>query len=377
MKKEIFFLVLIALIGTGCETTQPRRGYEAEVITEYVAGKDKEESPVTEEPAKEPPFAKKPENTQPAAVEKPEISEEEIAIAKEVEQLRENALEKYRKNRDSESAIKDLELALSNKPGKEQEAQVRRDLSTLYTLHALRFAHQKKFEESLPLFEKAAEADPSNAFVFMEKGATLRKMGKEAEAVAAFDKAIELNPEYHQALNARGLIRLNQGKYEEAGKDFDAALKLKPKFSWAVINRGLVYEKTGKLCKALECYEKAVKLAPDNGLAYNNRGWAYFQQKKYSLAIRDLTKAMELSPDLDLVYLNRASAFVMAGLTDRAVEDYEAFLDMFPKHSKAPEIKEWLENNRPHEHAPAEEHKEKPEAPAKMPPDENTENPGK
>ena len=276
-------------------------------------------------------------------------TEENIKAAKKahnVKTLIDSAREKYKASGNPHDAIEELTKALELEPVGEQEVEVRRRLANACTLYGRRLAHQKKYDESMPFFKRAWEADPENSFIYMEYGVTLYEMGKIAEAVEAYDKAIKLKPDYHQAYNARGLIKLDEGKEEEALKDFDKALEIRPDHVWSLVNKGLILDRAGKTDEAIKLFDKAIQLDSRNGLAYSKRGWAHHQKENYHNAVVDYTRAIELGADLDIAYLNRASAFAAQGAMHKAIADYHTFLDQFPGHPRAEEIRKWLEEHK-------------------------------
>lgn len=89
----------------------------------------------------------------------------------------------------------------------------------------------QKFDEALTHFEAAARERPSDARVHFNLGATLHKLGRNAEAKQALTKAEELDGKHeftNQIQYNRGTIAAGEGLRDEAMKAFRRALRADP-----------------------------------------------------------------------------------------------------------------------------------------------------
>jgi tetratricopeptide (TPR) repeat protein len=78
---------------------------------------------------------------------------------------------------------------------------------------------KNRYEESLPLLEKAITLDPGSAEAAFQLGKTLSKFGRESAAIRALQQAIQNNPDYAEPHYLLSRIYLNQGREEEAVRE--------------------------------------------------------------------------------------------------------------------------------------------------------------
>jgi tetratricopeptide (TPR) repeat protein len=87
-------------------------------------------------------------------------------------------------------------------------------------LHLSKFLWQKnRFEESLPLAQRATELNPNSAEAYCMLGRILDKLGQTEPAVKALQRSIQVDPKYAEAHYLLSRILLKQGKQEEAEKE--------------------------------------------------------------------------------------------------------------------------------------------------------------
>ncbi len=100
----------------------------------------------------------------------------------------------------------------------------------------------------------------SDAEMRNNKGVTLEKAGKYAEAIKAYDQAIKLNPKYIEAWNNKGVALYNLERYEVSIRVYDQAIKLDPNDADVWYNKGIALEKLGKYEEANKCFKKSKEL---------------------------------------------------------------------------------------------------------------------
>lgn len=135
------------------------------------------------------------------------------------------------------------------------------------------FLSNGKSVEAIASLEKAVQADPTNASLFLAQGNLLDKAGQPEKAAESYKKAIALKSDYFDAYYNLGAMYFNQGaelankandippkefaKYEQAKKKFDAIFKqaqpflekaweLNPKDNSTMSSLKQVYLRTGE-----------------------------------------------------------------------------------------------------------------------------------
>lgn len=99
----------------------------------------------------------------------------------------------------------------------------------VYNLLAAISRREGRWEEALPIFEKAVELDPRNAAVIWDLAETYVALGKFPEAERAIAQGLEVNPEAHlfrllrgtAALRARGETAPLRAELREIPREFD------------------------------------------------------------------------------------------------------------------------------------------------------------
>lgn len=78
-----------------------------------------------------------------------------------------------------------------------------------------------RYEAALSAFEAAARADPGNAPLHFNIGATLRMLNRSAEARAAHERAIAIRPDFAMAQHNRALAMLQMGDLAEGFRAYE------------------------------------------------------------------------------------------------------------------------------------------------------------
>jgi putative PEP-CTERM system TPR-repeat lipoprotein len=125
-------------------------------------------------------------------------------------------------------------------------------------------ANQKDLDSATRLVEEAVAKDPTNADVFMARGAMLNGQGKREEALAAFAQVLKLNPNHRGVHIERAAIEIGMKKFAEAKADIDAANKQSPGSLVNVYTQALLDFSQGKPAAARDSLLKVLRAAPDH-----------------------------------------------------------------------------------------------------------------
>ncbi len=128
----------------------------------------------------------------------------------------------------------------------------------------------------LPLLLLVSACSQSSE-AFLERGRTLLREQRYAEAVEFLNKAIERDDNNFEAFNARGVAFFELKKYQEAQLDYDRAIELNANFYKPYYNRARVRTAQKNLSGALDDYNRAIVLQPDSAELYFDRGYVLFE----------------------------------------------------------------------------------------------------
>ncbi len=167
-----------------------------------------------------------------------------------------------------------------------------------------------------------------------------------AQAISDFTTAIHLNPDLVEAWYNRGTTYTHLRRYENAISDFTEALRLKPTFAFAQCNRGFAYFQLGNYDHALTDYSAGVEHSKGPSFCYLNRGTLYLALGEYEKAIIDFTQVIGDQPITPVTGDRPAGAIALSRRgqahealddTSRALDDYRAAIEAFPKLEAARE----------------------------------------
>jgi tetratricopeptide (TPR) repeat protein len=103
---------------------------------------------------------------------------------------------------------------------------------------------QRKIPESMQYMQRAINASPDNAHLYLTRGLLRVQDRRElALAHADFDKAVSLKPDLASAYFYRGLVSHLNGRYAQAKVDYERALEINPAESRARQALGLLEQR--------------------------------------------------------------------------------------------------------------------------------------
>ncbi|MFI3265874.1 MAG: tetratricopeptide repeat protein [Rikenellaceae bacterium] len=155
-------------------------------------------------------------------------------------------------------------------------------------------AHIKQYTNAINSYSQAIERDPSNPFLYINRGATRADM---IDFVSSIDNSFS-----RLTIDSDPANRLKTGTsrtydYSEAIGDMTKAIKLYPEYAYAYYNRANLYCLSSRLPEALEDYTRAIELNPAFADAYFNRGLLQIYLKDTRKGCMDISKAGELGVD--------------------------------------------------------------------------------
>jgi tetratricopeptide (TPR) repeat protein len=224
----------------------------------------------------------------------------------------------------TEDALRFYSIALSLRPTRPQ----------LHTMVASILQRQKRLDEAVAYFRKAAELDP-NAGAYNGLGCALYEQGELEESVACFRKAIELDPKFAQAYYNLGTALHSQGKLEEAIAEYRYAIELNPKHALAHNNLGNALRDKGQLDEAIAEYEKAIELNPKDPGFHSNLGRALRDKGKLEEAIACARKAIDLDPKNAATHNSLGLTLLTKGQQEEAIAEYRKAIELDPKFAPA------------------------------------------
>lgn len=205
--------------------------------------------------------------------------------------------------------------------------------------------------------DQSSKASAVFAEDFYKRSAANEKLFRDAER-AKFEKRyaaavnwlrslLTSDPRDFQAWSELADVHFLQHDYVEAENEYLHAIDARPGFFLALLNLGRLEITLKKFDVAIEALERAVQVRADSPDANYFLGESYLGLKKGSLAVPYLNEAVRLDPNgMAEVHLRLATLYQAAGLPEKVVAEYEAFLKQRPDYRERKRLDRYIADHR-------------------------------
>jgi len=201
----------------------------------------------------------------------------------------------------------------------------------LFSARALWLEQQKRDEDALADFERAASLAPKNTAILNAIGLCLTRLHRLDEAVSAFEEAIASNTTYTPSYHRKGIALGMAGNFAAARRAHEQAIKLNPRDTEALANLASIAARNGETKKALDYAQRALKLDPRQATAIAAQTLVANSQGRFA-------EAEQLArPLLDRSGLAASARAVLLGLLADALDGQERVADAFQAYGEANE----------------------------------------
>ena len=229
-----------------------------------------------------------------------------------------------------------------------------------YYIDAKKNFQERKYRQSLVLFEKAINVDPDFAMTYRDMAFAHQNLGDYVEMMANFEKALALTDRISD--RERYVIQttyylVSERNYPKAIKACERLLELYPDDLWGNSILGRMYNDIEEWDKAVDQFRILVQIDPesvegyirlaqaymalglhhkvqevldsylkkyqDNGDIFYYLAKNYVHQEKYELALVELEKAISLNPNSWRARLVKADIFLFMGNFVEAEKEYQ------------------------------------------------------
>ncbi|MBE3557599.1 MAG: tetratricopeptide repeat protein [Ktedonobacteraceae bacterium] len=189
---------------------------------------------------------------------------------------------------------------------------------------------------ALASFERALQYDPTLVVSLTGKGTALNILHRNREALDAFERAIKLEADNAVAWNGKGAVLSALGQPEQALTAFEVALHYDPYMAQAWANKGLVLRQLKRHQDALKAFEQALSLDGTSISYWNGKGLVLLEMGRFSQAQQAFEQALKINR-------NYAPAWYGIGNVRYAQRHLQSALDAYNNALKADRsfVKAW------------------------------------
>ncbi|MGN0731879.1 MAG: tetratricopeptide repeat protein [Treponema sp.] len=238
------------------------------------------------------------------------------------------------KNKDSQTAERELELAVKNDSG-----------NYLYYYYLGRRQYlNKKYSEARTSFISSIKLKSDFDSSHYNLGITCKKLNLSQEALSSFRKAYSVNPQHAKAyLEEARILDSVYANSDGAIKAYNKVLEIEPDNMPALKECGSVYAKADNYVKAESYFRRAVAKTgskADPMLYFNLSTVLYNQNKiqdaeKYALEAYNSKDMLNSNSEKAKIVYNYALIVGSTGNQNKSIELYNEVLKLNPSHTKA------------------------------------------
>ena len=162
--------------------------------------------------------------------------------------------------------------------------------------------------------------------IYVNRGTTHQRLGKNDQALADFTRAAQLRPQRYEAHFLIGELQVAQRNYREAIVAYEACFARNPTLPDGWVNLSFAYMELGRRPEALSTFDRALKLPnlTSRAMLLNNRGFCHLELGHRDQARADLESAIAVDPRVGMAHISLGEYYLTLGEFDaaRAKFDY-------------------------------------------------------
>ncbi|MEL6589452.1 MAG: tetratricopeptide repeat protein [Bacteroidota bacterium] len=187
-----------------------------------------------------------------------------------------------------------------------------------------------EYESALKDLNKALAYKDSSYLTLYNKGLTLLKLNRAAEARKSFELAVRKNPNHPQTLGYVGYYQLQSGKTEAAVETFSRAIAIDSTLTMIRLNRATAYYQMGQLEASIADMRLVLAAEPFHPVCLSNLGLALCEAKQCEEGIQYLDQALSVAPNMAEAWYNRGLARYTRGELQDAMADFRQAKSLNP-----------------------------------------------
>lgn len=189
-----------------------------------------------------------------------------------------------------------------------------------------------KSQEAIACYNRAMQVNPRNISALLHKGMILSELGKPVDAIGCFDRILEINPIYPNALLCKGTVLNSLGNYHKAIDFFLKLLEIDPTNVKACCSIGLAFSKLCKYQEALDWFNLSLSDDSELAIAWLGKGSALYSLGRFQEALDCYEKVLEINPMHAFAWYKKGCALSNIGNHQEAISCYDKAIELDPTH---------------------------------------------
>jgi tetratricopeptide (TPR) repeat protein len=188
----------------------------------------------------------------------------------------------------------------------------------------------EKLEDACDYYKKALEINDQDSLSLYNLANILDKQGNIEEAISIYYKIIKIDPLHSSTLNNLGAIHEQREEYSLALDFLIKSIEIDPNYYLSHFNIGVVYFALGDIEKSVYHYNIAKELKSDYEYIYLNLSAICIDKKEYQKAVDILSEGIRYNERAYDLYYNRACSYSIMNNHEKALDDIEISLSLYP-----------------------------------------------
>lgn len=193
--------------------------------------------------------------------------------------------------------------------------------------------HARQYDHAVEWTAHAIRQDPKVEYL-VSLGTALQQQRRYEDALNVFAKAAQLRPDDAELWRNSGDVLVQMERYDQALLRYQHVLTLDPRHQDALYKSGALLNQFGRHADAIAFLDRSNEVLPDHPPTLRSRAQTLFNLKRFEESLADGKRACQLAPDADICN-NIGAALRQLGRDAEALEWFDKALEIRPNSESA------------------------------------------
>ena len=196
-----------------------------------------------------------------------------------------------------------------------------------------KYFEEKRYEESLVIYERIIQRDSQNIIAYLHKGRVLLALEKYEEVIVVYDVALRLVPTDANLWVAKGKLYWQLKRYKNALDAYEHAIQSASEDAAIWASKGEILWRLRRYDDALISYDRALALRPEEIANWISKGQLLIKLKHYEKALEVYNHILSVNPNDGRMWAIKGNILARLEHYEEALFDYDRALATFPKRA--------------------------------------------